>query len=144
MALAYACCAYLANSIKAYTLFSTHYFELTTLPDEFTCIQNVHLKAAITNENIIFLYKVEAGHANGSYGLEVAALAGIPKEVLTVAKQHLQQAQNLLPEITIKEPLVNSPSAILCELAKIDADQLSPREALELIYRLKNIEATSI
>jgi DNA mismatch repair protein MutS len=144
MALAYACCAYLANTIKAYTLFSTHYFELTTLPDEFSCVQNVHLKAAITNENIVFLYKVEAGHASGSYGLEVAALAGIPKEVLTVARHHLQRAQTPSAEVTIKESQANPPSALLCEFAKIDADQLSARQALELVYHLKHLEATDL
>ena len=89
MALAYACCAYLANTIKAYTLFSTHYFELTTLPQEFSCISNVHLSAKLTHGSIAFLYHVEPGHANRSYGLEVAALAGIPAEVLTLANQRL-------------------------------------------------------
>jgi len=89
MALAYACCAYLANTIKAYTLFSTHYFELTTLPDELNCIRNVHLSATLAEQSIVFLYHVEPGPASRSYGLEVAALAGIPTEVLTLANQHL-------------------------------------------------------
>ena len=90
MALAYACCAYLANTIKAYTLFSTHYFELTTLPDEYPCIRNVHLAAELTQGSIAFLYHVETGHASRSYGLEVAALAGIPAEVLAIANQQLR------------------------------------------------------
>lgn len=89
MALAYACCAYLANTLCAYTLFSTHYFELTTLPETFPCIQNVHLSAKITNGHIAFLYHVESGAAHQSYGLEVAALAGIPPEVLEMAKERL-------------------------------------------------------
>ncbi len=89
MALAYACCAYLANTIKAYTLFSTHYFELTTLPSEYTCIRNVHLAAELSQGSIAFLYHVEAGHASRSYGLEVAALAGIPAEVLAIATEQL-------------------------------------------------------
>lgn len=93
MALAYACCAYLANTIKAYTLFSTHYFELTTLPQEFSCIRNVHLAAMLTNGSIAFLYHVELGHASQSYGLEVAALAGIPAEVLALANRQLSHAQ---------------------------------------------------
>lgn len=92
MALAFACCAYLAKTIKAYTLFSTHYFELTTLPTDISCIRNVHLSAQITNGQIAFLYHVEPGAANRSYGLEVAALAGLPVEVLTLAKQQLSQA----------------------------------------------------
>lgn len=91
MALAYACCAYLANTIQAYTLFSTHYFELTTLPDEFDCIRNVHLAAALTDNSIVFLYHVKPGPASRSYGLEVAKLAGIPTEVLALANQHLAQ-----------------------------------------------------
>lgn len=89
MALAYACCAYLANTIQAYTLFSTHYFELTTLPETYSCIQNVHLSAKITHDRIAFLYHVAPGAALRSYGLEVAALAGIPTEVLEIAKQQL-------------------------------------------------------
>ena len=89
MSLAYACCAYLANTIKAHTLFSTHYFELTALPQEFSCIRNVHLAAKLTNGSIAFLYHVEPGPASRSYGLEVAALAGIPEEVLNIANQQL-------------------------------------------------------
>lgn len=90
MALAYACCAYLANTIKSLTLFSTHYFELTSLPDEYKCIKNMHLSAAMSNDKIIFLYNVEPGPANKSYGLEVAALAGLPKEVLKMARVRLE------------------------------------------------------
>ena len=92
MALAYACCAYLANTIEAYTLFSTHYFELTTLPQEFTCIRNVHLSAKLTDGKISFLYHVEPGPASRSYGLEVAALAGIPLEVLKLAHEQLTRS----------------------------------------------------
>ncbi len=92
MALAYACCAYLANTIRAYTLFSTHYFELTTLPEEFSCVRNVHLTAQLNNKQIAFLYHVEPGAANRSYGLDVAALAGIPEDVLVIANQRLDMA----------------------------------------------------
>ena len=93
MALAYACCAYLANTVKAYTLFSTHYFELTALPQTFPCIRNVHVTAQLTDNGIVFLYHVEPGHASSSYGIDVAALAGIPIEVLDVAKEQLKQTQ---------------------------------------------------
>lgn len=95
MALAYACCAYLAETIKAYTLFSTHYFELTTLPQAISCIRNVHLAAKLTNGRIAFLYHVEPGHASRSYGLEVAALAGIPAEVLALANQQLARVEDV-------------------------------------------------
>ncbi len=143
MALAYACCAYLANTIKAYTLFSTHYFELTTLPEQFSCIRNVHLQAKLTHNGIVFLYKVENGHASRSYGLEVAALAGIPKDVLMLANQHLQRVQQ--PHVDNRCQSIDPPkSAILDELAQVDVDQLSPRAALELIYRLKALEATDV
>ena len=140
MALAYACCAYLSNQIKAYTLFSTHYFELTTLPQEFPCIRNVHLKATLANGGIVFLYRVESGPASRSYGLEVAALAGIPAEVLTLANRYLQEAQS--QSINTRSPCLPAvPSAALEELAHIDADHLSARAALDLIYRLKSIVA---
>lgn len=140
MALAYATCAYLANTVKAYTLFSTHYFELTKLPEQFSCIRNVHLQATLATGRIVFLYRVVKGSANRSYGLEVAQLAGIPEEVLNLATHHLkfvqQQAETAPVLPTISEPLV---PAALKELAKIDADNLTAREALELVYRLKTL-----
>ena len=96
MALAYAACAYLANTIKAYTLFSTHYFELTELEQEYPCIQNVHLKATISNEVLVFLYHVEKGATHCSYGLDVAKLAGVPDEVLALAKHHLKDKKHAI------------------------------------------------
>ncbi|WP_133127196.1 DNA mismatch repair protein MutS [Legionella nagasakiensis] len=141
MALAYACCAHLASKVKAYTLFSTHYLELIKLADEFSCIRNVQLRAALTESGITFLYQVEEGHASRSYGLEVAALAGIPEEVLTLANHHLQQAQET-STTPFTPPLPNSTSPILTVLANIDVDTLSPRAALEFIYHLKALEAS--
>ncbi len=142
MALAHACCAYLASTVKAYTLFSTHYFELTTLPDTFSSIRNVHLKAVLANQSIVFLYKVENGPANRSYGLEVAALAGIPQDVLNLAHQHLQRVQIPLstPERSITPKASNINSALSREFAKVNPDHLSARDALELIYSLKALE----
>jgi len=137
MALAYACCSYLANNVKAYTLFSTHYFELTTLPDEFSSIRNVHLQASLVNGGIVFLYKIESGHANQSYGLEVAALAGIPKDVLTIAKEHLQQIKHLPKDDIKKNQQASQQSPVLKMLEKIEPDNLSAKEALDLIYKLK-------
>lgn len=90
MALAYACCVYLANTIQALTLFSTHYFELTQLPDLYPQIRNIHLAATLAAGKIIFLYQVESGATHHSYGLEVAALAGIPHPVLDMARDHLK------------------------------------------------------
>ena len=142
MALAYASCAYLATTIKAYTLFSTHYFELTNLPQQWPCIRNVHLQASLDTGRIIFLYRVEPGHANRSYGLEVAELAGIPAEVLTIAHEQLNHIQNQNPSAP---PIhtsvqVKPQSTILRELAQIDPDRLTAREALDLIYRFKSME----
>jgi DNA mismatch repair protein MutS len=141
MALAYASCAYLATTIKAYTLFSTHYFELTNLPDQWPCIRNVHLQASIETGRIIFLYRVEAGPASRSYGLEVAELAGIPTEVLKLAHAHLNHMQDSKPSVN-KHPIQVAPtSPILVELAAVDPDKLTARQALDLIYHLKNMEA---
>ena len=142
MALAYATCAYLATSIKAYTLFSTHYFELTDLPQQWSCIRNVHLQASLNSKKIIFLYRVEAGPANRSYGLEVAQLAGIPTEVLHIAHTHLQQMQK--HQICEPQIAIQPVSAIEQELAKIDPDTLTAREALNLIYKLKSMESTEV
>lgn len=140
MALAYASCAYLATNIKAYTLFSTHYFELTNLPQQWPCIRNVHLQASLETGRIIFLYRVEPGYANRSYGLEVAELAGIPAEVLHIARSHLKHMQNEVPAAEPFQPVIQPPSPVLRELAKTDPDQLTAREALDLIYRLKGME----
>ena len=140
MALAYACCAYLANHIQCYTLFSTHYFELTRLASQFTCIRNVHLRASLSQNRIVFLYHVEDGAASQSYGLEVAQLAGIPDDVLSLARGYLQHAEQAPQEaLTVAEPRpMLSPA--LHELANINADNLTAREALDLVYRLKHQE----
>ena len=127
--------------MKAYTLFSTHYFELTTLPEAFSCIRNIHLQATLANGGIVFLYKVEHGHASRSYGIEVAALAGIPPEVLKLANQHLQEVQHTPVEKQLRQAIA-TPSAVLQKLAEVDADNLSAREALDLIYRLKALAAS--
>ncbi|HHF7373216.1 DNA mismatch repair protein MutS [Legionella bozemanae] len=141
MALAYASCTYLATTIKAYTLFSTHYFELTHLPEQWPCIRNVHLQASLDSGRIIFLYRVEPGHANRSYGLEVAELAGIPAEVLKIAHTHLNHIQVTTPA-SQRRPEAQVPtqqSPILHELAQLDPDRLTAREALDLIYRFKSM-----
>ena len=142
MALAYASCAYLASKIKAYTLFSTHYFELTHLAQEFDCIRNVHLQASIASGKIIFLYRVMHGPANKSYGLEVAELAGIPGDVLKLAHSYLNNIKDK-KQPTVKSLPAQLPprSALEKELAQIDPDRLSAREALDLIYKLKTMEA---
>jgi DNA mismatch repair protein MutS len=146
MALAYGSCAYLATTLKSYTLFSTHYFELTDLPSQWPCIRNVHLQASVETGRITFLYKVEDGPANRSYGLEVAELAGIPKEVLKLAHEHLNhlnqgEKQDFKgPERSIKP--TTFPALNL--LSSIDPDSLSAKEALDLLYKLKNLEEVDV
>lgn len=91
MALAYACCAYLTENIKALSLFSTHYFELTDLEKTNIRVNNAHVSATMANNKIVFLYTVEPGPASRSYGLEVASLAGLPQDVLLLASQQLKK-----------------------------------------------------
>lgn len=102
MALAHACCVYLADTIRSLTLFSTHYFELTQLHEHYPQIRNIHLAAALTAGKIVFLYRVEPGPTHHSYGLEVAALAGIPDAVLTMARAHLRNDHALHTELTLE------------------------------------------
>ncbi len=149
LSLAWACADYLAKYTKAFTLFATHYFELTTLTDEQKNIHNIHLDAMEHGDKIIFLHAVKDGPANQSYGLQVASLAGVPKSVITHAKNKLQQLEdnayleqqsetgnNQLDLFSSKDchPAV-------CLVEEMDPDNLSPRQALELLYRLKALVA---
>ena len=143
MALAYASCAYLATKIKSYTLFSTHYFELTLLPQEYSNIKNKHLQATLTPQGIVFLYRVEEGPASHSYGIEVAKLAGMPETVIQLANQHLQSLQQesqpyfqlAAPQmLQCAEPASNRLHQTLAEL---DIDNMTAREALDFLYTLK-------
>jgi len=141
MALAYATCVYLATTIKSYTLFSTHYFELTTLAQEKPCIRNMHLQASLNGGRIVFLYQVQPGPTNRSYGLEVAELAGIPAEVLRLANGQLNQIKTTKQTIAEPRAIIEAPCPVLAKLASIDPDRLTAREALDLIYTLKKLEA---
>ncbi len=140
MSLANACCIYLATSIRAYTLFSTHYFELTTLATHYPMIRNVHLKATLSAQGIVFCYHVEPGCGASSYGLEVASLAGIPQEVLLMARQMLGNATAAAPATTqATQPtyIDRQYTAIIAHILAIDADDLTPKEALAWVYQLK-------
>lgn len=147
LSLAWACAENLANRIKAMTLFATHYFELTTLPEKLEGTANIHLDAVEHGDTIAFMHSVQEGAASKSYGLAVAALAGVPKEVIRRAKQKLKELEMLsghsgsghvetsqLMLLTEAEP-----SAIELALDKIDPDALTPRQALEQLYRLKEM-----
>ncbi len=161
LSLAWACAKHLAEKVSAFTLFATHYFEITSLPESIPGIANVHLNATEHNDNIVFLHKVQEGPASKSYGLQVAKLAGIPAEVLAQAQAQLHLLeQGVHPEhstVAITQavmPVAASPDPAsplqsglfdalpdptLEALKKINPDNLSPREALEQLYRLKEI-----
>ncbi len=147
LSLAWAVAKQLLEKNRSYTLFATHYFELTRIVDEFKYAANVHLDAVEHGSNIVFMHKVEEGAANQSYGLQVAQLAGIPKSVVNAAKRKLAQLENSQVAVSAEQPdmfaaTAVEPSAelhpVLAELELIQPDDLTPREALEAIYRLKN------
>jgi DNA mismatch repair protein MutS len=149
LALAEACARHLAHSNRAYTLFATHYFELTALAEPGSGIANVHLDAVEHGDALVFMHAVKDGPADRSFGLQVAALAGLPKSVVKQARGRLaeleQQQRNApLPALTpvaLDQPqqfgLFASNSAALDTLASIDPDELTPKQALEALYRLK-------
>lgn len=146
LSLAWACAEYLARKINAYTLFATHYFELTQLADKMDELANVHLDAVEYGDSIRFMHAVQEGAANRSYGLQVAALAGVPKNVISAAKHKLQQLES--GDFSTAQPVVApSPQLDLLEetdalknkMESIDPDELTPRQALDLMYELKKL-----
>jgi DNA mismatch repair protein MutS len=150
LSLAWAVAKQLLEKNRSYTLFATHYFELTRLVDEFKQAANVHLDAiehgAEPNKSIVFLHKVEEGAANQSFGLQVAQLAGIPKAVVAAAKRKLQQleqgnvaaASDQSDLFSRAEPLAETPvHPVLAELDALQADDLTPKQALDALYQLK-------
>ncbi|MFB5171675.1 DNA mismatch repair protein MutS [Erwinia amylovora] len=146
LSLAWACAESLANRIKALTLFATHYFELTTLPEQIDGVANVHLDAVEHGDTIAFMHSVQEGAASKSYGLAVAALAGVPKDVIKRARQKLKQLEALSGSAASTKAngsqlplLVEETSPALEALEALDPDSLSPRQALEWIYRLKSL-----
>jgi DNA mismatch repair protein MutS len=148
LALAWAVAEYLARQVRAYTLFATHYFELTNLPQLLEGVHNVHLKAVEHGDRIVFLHSVDDGPASQSYGLQVAALAGIPKNVLRRARfqlSKLENAESESPQMGLfttyeePEPELEPDNPVLDKLDEIDPDELTPRGALDLIYKLKGL-----
>lgn len=146
LSLAWACAYHLAQGIRAYTLFATHYFELTSLAEEISTVQNVHLDATEHGDKIIFLHTVQPGPANQSYGIQVAQLAGVPRSVIQRAKHKLQELENAayqqvvqhspVPEQRDLFAEVEEVHPVIMQLQEINPDQLTPKEALELIYQL--------
>jgi DNA mismatch repair protein MutS len=151
LSLAWACAEHLAQQ-GSYTLFATHYFELTSLAEAHEAVSNVHLDATEHNGKLVFLHAVKDGPANQSYGLQVAALAGVPKEVITQARHKLeeletiaaqQQAQpqqfGLFDAPARKAAEKKEPSELEKTLAEINPDEMTPREALSALYKLKGV-----
>src|SRR5450631_3825475 len=147
LALAYAIARHLAEQVRCYTLFATHYFELTQLAAQLPNVANVHLDAVEHKDRIVFLHRLEAGPADRSYGIHVAHLAGIPKDVVRAAKKHLGELEGKLrpggaqPDLFAQSraPEAAPISAALEALESVKPDELSPREALEALYRLKRL-----
>ncbi len=149
LSLAWASAHWLATQIGAMTLFATHYFELTELPNQLPHLANVHLDAVEHGDSIAFMHAVQEGAASKSYGLAVAGLAGVPKTVIKNARQKLSQLELLSAEgsqpkartvdIANQLSLIPEPSEVEQTLASIDPDDLTPRQALEALYRLKKM-----
>ncbi|MCW8196731.1 DNA mismatch repair protein MutS [Proteobacteria bacterium 005FR1] len=156
LSLAWACADHLANRVGAFTLFATHYFEITQLAAQFAGVCNLHLDATEHNDSIVFLHQVQEGPASKSYGLQVAKLAGIPDPVLQKANEQLQQLESgqerpQFTEAPTSQP-PSKPSPMQSELfgapaphpavsllESLDVDGLSPRQALDKLYELQKI-----
>jgi DNA mismatch repair protein MutS len=149
LSLAWACANHIARHIRAFTLFATHDLELTSLAGELEACANVHLDATEHGEKLIFLHTVKEGPANQSYGLQVAALAGVPPKVITAARRYLHElerrsaaAQAPKPQqelvLEFAEP-APADHPVVSALKELDPDGLTPREALEAIYGLRKL-----
>lgn len=164
LALAWAIARHLIDTSRSFTLFATHYFELTQLPDNHPTAANVHLSAVEHKDSIVFLHAVQDGPASQSYGLQVAQLAGVPQPVIKAARKHLArlEAQALdatpqldlfaAPTIDANDDAVEAPAAgaespalreLLDALDDLDPDALTPREALDQLYQLKRLTETA-
>ncbi|WP_115911764.1 DNA mismatch repair protein MutS [Haemophilus parainfluenzae] len=153
LSLAWACAEWLVKKTRSLTLFATHYFELTALPEQIEGIANIHLDALEHNNTIAFMHAVQDGAASKSYGLAVAALAGVPQSVIKLAKQKLHQleklsAQNGDQQIQHLRALNQhqgelafeaEPDALREAIEQLDPDELSPKQALAYLYQLKKM-----
>lgn len=147
LALALAIARYLLEKNRSYTLFATHYFELTRLAEEFAQAVNVHLDAVEHKHHIVFLHAVNEGPASQSYGLQVAALAGVPEPVIKTARKYLVKLEQETVDKQLQGDLFSGAATIaeatllehpaLTLLSAIQPDELSPRQALEKLYALK-------
>jgi DNA mismatch repair protein MutS len=160
LSLAWACVAFISREIRAFTLFATHYFELTSLPGDIPNTANVHVEAVEHGDTLVFLHAIKNGPANQSYGLQVAALAGIPKDVISAARRYLTELERerdaLRNSVSTQSqlPLFMAASAppkegmaaatvlpVLTALRAVDPNGLSPRAALDLVFRLRELDS---
>ena len=150
LALAGAIASQLHDRNKAFTLFATHYFELTEFPVKHERAQNMHVSAVEAGHDIVFLHAIEPGPASRSYGVQVARLAGMPAGLVRQARATLealeaqQRAGETQVDLFAAPPAIaaTEPSAVEAALARIDPDALTPREALDALYRLKALQPT--
>ncbi|MFO7859095.1 MAG: DNA mismatch repair protein MutS, partial [Ectothiorhodospiraceae bacterium] len=149
LSLAWAAATWLADRLRAFTLFATHYFEMTTLPELCPTARNVHLEAVEHGEQIVFLHSVREGPASQSYGLQVAALAGVPRAVIEAARDKLdaleretRRRSEPADQLTLF-PAEPETSDAEKRLQEINPDDLSPRQALERLYELKGLSRQS-
>jgi DNA mismatch repair protein MutS len=146
LALAWAIARHLVERTRAYTLFATHYFELTGLAQEHREVANVHLDAVEHKDRIVFLHALEEGPASQSYGLQVASLAGVPGGVIRAARRYLQELEHRSLQRDGHSDLFAAPPApeperhpALDLLDSVNPDELTPRDALELLYKLRKL-----
>ena len=160
LALAQAVAEHLIQKNQSFSLFATHYFELTHLPEQHSAAVNMHLSALEEGQDIVFLHHIEPGPAEKSYGIAVAKLAGLPAPALKAAQKHLEQLEaqaaahrpqmdmfnlpeDAAPEHSPAEPTLPAAHPLLQELAALHPDELTPRQALELLYQLQKQAAAA-
>jgi DNA mismatch repair protein MutS len=152
LALASGIAAHLHDRVQAFTLFATHYFELTEFPASHHAAINVHVSATENGNDIVFLHELQPGPASRSYGIQVARLAGVPAPVIAHARHALAQLEQGAHQSQAQADLFAAPppaapagapepAPVETALAQINPDALTPREALEALYHLKNIAA---
>jgi DNA mismatch repair protein MutS len=147
LSLAWAAAHHMGEKVKAFTLFATHYFELTALAQELSLCDNVHLDATEHKGQLVFLHSVRPGPANQSYGLQVASLAGVPGDVIrrartylkTLESQQVAQAQSPQGQLPLSVEESRGDDPIRSAVEALSPDSMTPREALDALYKLKDL-----
>jgi DNA mismatch repair protein MutS len=145
LSLAWAAAHHMGENVGAFTLFATHYFELTALADELPACSNVHLDATEHRGQLVFLHAVKPGPANQSYGLQVAALAGVPPRVIKRARKYLalletqQTNEHPQTQLPFSAPVEPEPDVLAVAVDDIEPDELTPKQALDVLYALKKL-----